>query len=330
MDWLFPSLKASLFPTKSTSAIPVDSPAASNSPEAKTAADSAAAHTTEAQDPVAPLSVDYKAMIEDTDSPIHSKPSHQLRRRSSLSDLDSFLRKERIIRSSDLLTIGEYHGPSNKRGDRNGRVWSLLLDGQQQQPLLEPWTRGGSIGDMINLKLYGSNRSLMSGTSSIAETVPLETIQRKKTTPSVVSSTNSDDVFRHQRLASSAQEDMGPISHHDIMMDGRLSNGDYEDDPFYVGCGSGDVIEEEDEREELENDALCELRTGRRPRRTRPPSITERTERLSILIRKRQRRCSRYAEDIAVKLTKKTNFVNMLNYNPRYSYSNRSRLLSTC
>jgi hypothetical protein len=88
------------------------------------------------------------------------------------------------------------------------------------------------------------------------------------------------------------------------MMDGRMSNGDYEDDPFCVGCGD-DVIEEEDEREELEKDGLgglCELRTGRRPRRTRPPSITERTERLSILIRKRQRRCSRHAEDIAVKI----------------------------
>lgn len=312
MDWLFPSLKASLFPAKSTSAIPVDLPPSS----AKTSVSEA--QQTEEEDDVALPSVDYKAMVEDTDSPAHSKPNHQLRRRSSLSDLDSLLKKERIIRSSDLLTIGE-HGPSGKRGDRNGRVWSLLLDGQQQQPL-EPCTRGGSIGDMINLKLYGSNRSLMSGTSSIAEAVPLETILRKKTTPSVVSSSNSDDVFRHQRLASSAQEDTGPISHSDSVMDGRMSNGDYEDDPFCVGCGD-DVIVEEDEREELENDGLCELRASRRPRRTRPPSITERTERLSILIRKRQRRCSRHAEDIAVKKIQ-VEFASPIHF--RFPLSNRS------
>lgn len=294
MDWLFPSLKASLFPAKSTSAIPVDPPSSPQSP---------GAHEMEAADAVAPLAIDYKAMIEDTDSPIHSKPSHQLRRRSSLSDLDSLLKKDRIIRSTDLLTIGEY-GTSNKRGDRQGRVWSLLLDGQQQP--LEPWARGGSIGDMINLKLYGSNRSLMSGTSSIAEAVPLETILRKKTTPSVVSSSNSDDVFRQQRIASSAQEDTIPVSHYD-MMDGHVSNGDCEEDPFGVSCAD-DIIEEEDERDELRDDDLCELRNLGYPKQTRSPSIVERTERLSILIRKRQCRCRRHVEDIAVKTSRRTSY----------------------
>ena len=39
---------------------------------------------------------------------------------------------------------------------------------------------GGSIGDMMNLKIFGSSRSLISMTSSIAESVPLETVQRHK------------------------------------------------------------------------------------------------------------------------------------------------------
>ena len=306
MEWFFPSLKNSLFPAKSTGAIAESQPSTPAVPPE--------------QDAILPTEipdVEFQPVVAEEDENPIAKPSHQLRRRSSLSDLDGLLRKEnqRIARTSDLLTIGEY-GAADKR---HGRLWSLLLDGPPNSscesggyPLSCGGAKGGSIGDMINLKLYGSNRSLVSGTSSIAEAVPLETIQRKKATPSVVSCSSSnrvvvdcssDDVFHHHHHQQRhPQDDASAISQNDTVMDGRDgSNDELVDPPEALPYGEDVIIIEEDE--EGSDDVVRELVTTRHAKQIRTPSITERAERLSQLIRKRQCRCSRYADDVAVKIS---------------------------
>lgn len=283
MEWFFPSLKNALFPAKSTSAI----------------ADSV---------PVSSIIVNEQKTPDDIpvveEVPALQPQQPQLRRRSSLSDLDKLLtkREHRPIRSSDLLTIGEY---GQERRER--RLWSLLLDQQQASESggypLSSGTKGGSIGDMINLKLYGSNRSLVSGTSSIAEAVPLETIQRKKTATVSTSSSRvvefSDDVFG--RSTSLALED-ADINQTDVT-DGHVNNiGDY--DPLKDSFPDEVLIieEEEDGQAQSSSDLSHQFRANRWNIQMRTPSIMERAERLSKLIRNRQCRCSRYAQDIAVKI----------------------------
>ena len=111
-----------------------------------------------------------------------------LRRRSSLSDLDVLKQKRHALRFSDgaHLTIGD------RKSDK-------LFPGYHSNSRLTEC--GGSIGDLMNLKHFGSNRSLVSMTSSIADSVPLETVrQRKKTT---ASSCESNDRCSDPPVASS-------------------------------------------------------------------------------------------------------------------------------
>ena len=282
MDWLFPSIKNALFPAKSTSAIASISNEIVNE-----------AITTNVV--VDQYSENTSPKEEHGNSPIPKTHHHQSRRRSSLSDLDTLLKKEsqRLSHPSDLLTIGEY-GPADRR---QGRVWSLLLDDQRQcepggsYPLSS--TKGGSFGDMINLKLYGSNRSLVSGTSSIAETVPLETIQRKKT---VSVSLSASRVVNEDACVTGNQEDVA-IHPESDMMSGRISLAKGDDDPLDLTYSDDIIIVEEDEMEDL---ARPLRQVNDKSKQTRTPSITERAERLSQLIRSRQGRAMRYVDEVDI------------------------------
>ena len=111
-----------------------------------------------------------------------------LRRRSSLSDLDVLKQKRHALRFSDgaHLTIGD------RKSDK-------LFPGYHSNSRLTEC--GGSIGDLMNLKHFGSNRSLVSMTSSIADSVPLETVRQRKKT--MASSCESNDRCSDPPVASS-------------------------------------------------------------------------------------------------------------------------------
>ena len=129
MEWLVP-LRDTLFPSRSSITLRPQHPARSDSD----AADEGS-----------------------TTAPSAALPAHSARRRrSSLSDVDALLQRQKRKTVVYLSVRRDNHG--------------------------------GSIGDMMNLKQYGSSRSLLSMTSSIAELVPLETIQRRKTNVPVVAS----------------------------------------------------------------------------------------------------------------------------------------------
>lgn len=259
MEWLFPSaFKISLFPAKSSGALAESSPSSNAT---------------------APREDGDEGRDEESEELSSSMPAsssrQQLRRRSSLSDLDALLLKDKLgkTRVSERLSMVNEDGGNNKR---QARVFSLLLDGQAQPtdyPLSLSGSRGGSIGDMINLKLYGSSRSLVSMTSSIAESVPLETVGKRKATVTTSSSATTED-----------QVQPGPPHQQQQPLDDDV------------------IIIEEEGDEDVE-----ELVAGRMPKPTRAPSISERAMRLSLLIQKRQCRCSRYEEEVAVnKRTKNT------------------------
>ena len=95
-------------------------------------------------------SIDEDATTETPASAV-VQGARKSRRRSSFSDVDEALK----MREKRKLGV-EY-----LRVRRDGFI-------------------GGSIGDMMNLKIFGSSHSLISMTSSIAESVPLETVQRHK------------------------------------------------------------------------------------------------------------------------------------------------------
>lgn len=311
MDWLFPSIKNALFPSKSTSVIN-DTTANCSAPDGAQLGDivvssenNIAALSDGGQDQRGVIKCDSREKLahDGAISPV-PKPSgnrQQNRRRSSLSDLDTLLKKEnqRVSRTSDFLTIDELRTPDTKK--RHARNFSLLDDFQHTAEgySLSAGTRGGSIGDMINLKLYGSNRSLVSGTSSIAESVPLETVMRKKTHASVKSCTNShdysDDVF--QSSHSHADSANATINYSDVT-DG-ISNGGGDDDPLTMAADDVIIVEERERQDSLFGLIEMTMKShGHMPQRT--PSITERAERLSLLIRSRQGRCQRHFEEVAV------------------------------
>lgn len=261
MEWLFP-FKASLFPAKSSNAL----------------------QQTVAAEPA------VEEVAADVDSPLDEGPSvsgarHQLRRRSSLSDLDALLNKDRRseqqqqLHQQRLSRLCERLSTCDDNTKRLGRVYPLLLDGQPH-PTNDhyPLSHGGSIGDMMNLKLYGSNRSLVSTTSSIAESVPLETIHRRKT-----ASTSTNSAGRHD------SEDL-------VVSQLLLEDDDFVTAVVAAHRRNNDVVIFEEE--EIPSQSHHHVQPMKQQERT--PSISERAMRLSLLIQKRQCRCSRYEEEVAV------------------------------
>lgn len=278
MEWLFPSaFKISLFPAKSTGNL--EQLSQDQQPE------ESVREVVEEEEEQTLIEIPSADDATDGGGAVGPAPScsgrHQMRRRSSLSDLDVLKEKrselQRMTRGNERLSIvGEDTGSR-----RHARVYPLLLDGsggghlQQQHsvtdyPLSHSGSRGGSIGDMINLKLYGSNRSLVSMTSSIAEAVPLETVSccgRRKATHT----TSSSSIQRPEQPDLAEEED--PI--------------------VPIICPDDDVIIVEEEAEEAYD-------TFGLDSKSRTLSIPERALRLSQLIQNRQCRCSRYEEEVAV------------------------------
>ena len=95
-----------------------------------------------------------EAVTAEASAPVAAQDARKCRRRSSFSDVDEALMRTQEKRRTQ--------GVEYLRVRRNDLI-------------------GGSIGDMMNLKIFGSSRSLISMTSSIADSVPLETVQRRKT-----------------------------------------------------------------------------------------------------------------------------------------------------
>lgn len=254
MDWLLPSLKATLFPSKSTGDIGNQQPA-EESPDLK--ADGS--HSTGALDALSSAGEDKalpvdQAEEEAVDDVVAMRAAStrrtRLRRRSSLSDLDVLKTKNNLR----FTVVGPEQEPnaSDDSSKPSHRVGSLFLGDYQHSFGLVPLSgnlgaQRGSIGDMINQKLYGSNRSLVSGTSSIAEKVPLETVQTRR-----------------------------------VVCQAYTANDDTADDG---------VEESRDDEDEERRDSVANLMSETDepcPRRT--PSVKERTQRLSNIIRKQQRR----------------------------------------
>lgn len=113
---------------------------------------------------------DEEALASDVVVPRSTSESYPARRRrSSLSALDVLKRKDA---TGALLASGSDGG-----GPHHG-VSKLFPGVHSHWHLIDT---GGSIGDLMNLKHFGSNRSLGdSMTSCIAESVPLETVHRCK------------------------------------------------------------------------------------------------------------------------------------------------------
>lgn len=286
MDWLFPSLKATLFPVKSTGDIAPEPP--ERGPKS---GDSSAASSSAGAD---------NALVGEAEAaeagalrrPSVARGRLNLRRRSSLSDLDA-LRGRRVASAHGFRFASTVSGPSGdddppppeadrSKGDDerpSKRVGSLLLADCKHPFNLIPLSgklehHGGSIGDMINQKLYGSNRSLVSGTSSIAEVVPLETIQRQRMVCA----------FELGRSNSTGPRWSGNDDTYEAN-DAAAAAADETDEPAAEDA-DGDENYDDERRDSVgtllsESDMVFARRT---------PSIKERTERLSLLIRKHQGR----------------------------------------
>ncbi len=286
MDWFFPlSFKLTLFPAKSSDAVNQTDPIEEE----------------EEQSEVVQLGKeDREEDVARPQDPAVAGPPvnrHQIRRRSSLSDLDTLKEKRSEQQRNSRLT--ERLSVLGETDRRNTRVFPLLLDGQAQHsvtdyPLSLSGSRGGSIGDMINLKLYGSNRSLVSMTSSIAESVPLETVSSSSRRKVTITS------------SSSSIQQQPPIDC--IVAEQEEAAGGDQFTPMTMVVLPDDevVIIEEPEEEDVmlpeeEIEALNCHHRNVYVKTERSPSITERALRLSQLIQKKHCRCSRYeTDDLAV------------------------------
>lgn len=207
------------------------------------------------------------------------KSYNSARRSSSLSDLqvvkdkrNSQLRSAPANNNNKVAHL-QINQSANNRSSLS-RSFCKLNDYDDECHLsLSLAKKGGSFGDMMNLKQYGSNRSLASMTSSIADVVPLETVQRKK------------NILPTQQQAILIESVDPPAS----------PSADDQDQVFASSAIS--VI--------IEHDFLCQsddnsspLRAAlNRKGRAHQLSVSDRAKRLSLLIQESQYRCSRHQDN---------------------------------
>ena len=311
MEWFFP-FKTTLFASKSVTVECPPQLSDENDSLATAIEDISAAAATEPPSPL-PVNVDEKEDEEETNQlqlPTAQQQQHQqVRRRSSLSDLDVLLlrqkREKQTLSSSGLfpvehkrsallLAVGSIGGGgSTAAGFEGGNGGHALAN------------RCSSIGDMINLKLYGSNRSIVSMTSSIAESVPLETVHNNNSSNSGGAATVSKppptiDEDEDQDQDQSIDDFQSSTQTQLSVQEKQLAAG-------IMFLGSGNRMEVDDDDAEglgpLSTDTVGTptvshgVPTPPPLPHQRTPSVTERAQRLSRLIQNRQCRCSRYQQE---------------------------------
>lgn len=223
----------------------------------------------------------------------------QVRRRSSLSDLDVLLlrqkREKQTLSSSGLFPVDHKRSALLLAVGSIGSSATTGLEGASGGHALA--NRCSSIGDMINLKLYGSNRSIVSMTSSIAESVPLETVHN---TNNNSSSTGGATAISKPppTIDEDDDQDQSNAEAQLTVQEKQLASGRlfYSDDNKMDDDNGGDDGEG---LGPLSTDAVVTVGVPSPPPlpHQRTPSVTERAQRLSRLIQNRQCRCSRYQQE---------------------------------